>query len=588
MLFRSLTKWDDLAKTPAMLCLAQLLEEMLFEFSLDTYKPSVMHTGLLCVEALATIRAVEAGTIKAPNVFHVTAELAANFEKDAVATALSPLPPASFMPALKNPKTPVRELQTVLELLSVHLTTRKYRAKNEELLLATARNAGSMADIRRLARTYVTTLTSVGFSKNFLYEKTKEFFHYGAGRITGPDSLTDFFSLFPGDSTDYTVIFRVDQIFEHVSPAFDKMGLKITKNPPPNLDLTPYPTIYGSTLLGLYATIEKVPARDHYSARDSAERMLKLSSTLLTLFHHKERPAWLDECVVHNAKANSYHLVGAPTNSMHKCADLLQTVASKRLQEFISHFSLEEESFSRFVRSAQLHALAVGSNADENQILNLWIALESLVPSETKADDVCNIGHIIDSLVPVLNFGYIERLMNSLVKDLLEWNRNSMRAAIKAVPGKKLTEKLARIVALPEYAAEKNKIEAAFKEFHLLRSRFDYFSQMFASPRGVADALDAHRQRLEWQIRRIYRTRNIIVHSGTTPRYTKVLIEHTHDYLDTVLNALVRLASTPKSIHSVSQGFKFIELRYQRYYNELVAKGVVFDTKNITDLAYCR
>lgn len=588
MLFRSLGKWDDSAKTPAMLCFAQLLEEMLFEFSLDTYKSSVMHTGLLCGEAWATIEAVEAGTIKAPNILHVTAELAANFEKDTVAVALSPLPPASFMPALKNPKTPIRELQTVLELLSVHLTMRKYRAKNEELLLAAAKAAGSIADIRRLARTYVTTLTSSGLSTKYLYEKTKEFFHYGAGRITGPDSLAEFFTLFPAESTDYTVVFRVDQIFEHVAPAFDTMQLKITKAAPPNLDLNPYSTIHGPTLPGLYATIEKVPARDHYSARDGAERMLKLSSTLLTLFHHRERPAWLHECVVHNTKAGSYHLVGAPTNSMHKCADLLQPVASKRLQAFISDFSLEEASFSKFVRSAQLHALAVGSNADENQILNLWIALESLVPSETKSDDASNIEHIVGSLMPFLNFGYIERLINNLVKDLLEWNRNSTRAAFKTVPGKKFTEKLARILALPEHAAEKRKIEGTFKEFYLLRDRFDYFSQMFSSPKGVADALDAHRQRLEWQVRRIYRTRNIIVHSGTTPRYTKALIEHTHDYLDTVLSALVRLASKPKSIHSVSQGFKFVELKYQRYYDALSAKGAVFDAANITDLAYCR
>lgn len=127
---------------------------------------------------------------------------------------------------------------------------------------------------------------------------------------------------------------------------------------------------------------------------------------------------------------------------------MLQSVASKRLQALISDFSLDEDSFSKFVRSAQLHALAVGSNADENQILNLWIALESLIPSETKADDVSNIEHIVASLIPFLNFGYLERLTNNLVKDLLKWNSNATRAAFKVVPGKKFTEKLARILAL--------------------------------------------------------------------------------------------------------------------------------------------
>lgn len=132
MLYRNLTKWDDAAKTPSLLYFAQLLEEMLFEFSLDTYKPSVMHTGLLCSEARSTIEAVEAGTIKAPNIFHVTAE-----------------------------------------------------------------------------------------------------------------------------------------IFEHVAPAFDNMQLKITNAPPPNLDLTRFPTLHGADLPGLYATIEKVQAGPQQRARQS-------------------------------------------------------------------------------------------------------------------------------------------------------------------------------------------------------------------------------------------------------------------------------------------------------------------------------
>lgn len=588
MLFRSLTKWEAPAKTPTLLYFAQLLEEMLFEYSLDTYKASILHTGLLCSEARSTIIAVENGTIKSPNIFHVTAELAKNFETDAVAISLAPLPPTSFIPALKNPKTPLRDLQTVVELLLVQLSPRKYRAKNEELLSKAIAEGSSIAEVRRLTRSYVTTLLASGISAKHIHEQNKNFFHCGTNRITGPEALADFFALFPQESKEYSVVFRVDKIFEHVGPAFNEMPFKISAAPPPTLDLTPYPAIHGQTVPGLYATMEKVPALDPFAARDNAERFLKLSSTLLTLFHHKESPSWVQECVVYDTAASSYHLITAPTNSMHKCADLLQSVASKRLQAFTNDFSLDEKSFSKFVRSAQLHALAVGSNADENQILNLWIALESLVPSETKSDDISNIEHIVDSLIPFLNFGYVERLVNNLVKDLLNWNNQATRAAFKTVPGKKFTEKLARILALPEHSAAKSKIEDTFGDFHLLRDRFDYFSAMFASPKKIADALDAHRQRLEWQVRRIYRTRNIIVHSGITPRYTKALIEHTHDYLDIVLSALVRLASKPKAIHSVAQGFKYVDLRYAQYYRALAEKGAQFDSSNIESLPFCQ
>lgn len=588
MLFRKLSKWDDSAKTPALLFVVQIIDEMLFEYSLDTYKASVMHTGLLCQEARRTIAEVEAGNIKAPNISHVAAELAASFEKDPVALSLAPLPAAAFIPALRNPKTPTRELETVLELLAVQLTPDRYRQRNEHLLFQAVQNGAPYALLRRLARSYVTTLTAIGFSARYLQEQTQVFFHYGPGRITGADSLLAYYKLFPSELSEYTVVFSVDKIFDHVVPAFSNLRILISKDLPKDFDPKLLPATFTPGNDVLFAVVQKMAATDPYSARDSAERLLNLTATLLTLFHHRERPRWASECIVFDPKTETLLAVSEPINSMQKCADLLQAVASRRLREFVSSFSLEADSFSKFIRSAELHALAVRSNADENQILNLWIALESLVPSESKSDDVSNIEHIIKCLLPFLNFGYIERLVNNLVKDLMRWNHEFTRSLFKSIPGRKFTDKLVRLAALPEFDAPRRRLEESFKDFHLLRDRFEYFKEMLASAGSVVAALDAHSQRLEWQIRRIYRTRNIIVHSGITPRYTKPLIEHTHDYLDTVLNLLVRLASEPKTVHSVAQGFKYVELRYHRYYEKLGEKGLVFNVNNIDALVFCR
>ena len=271
---------------------------------------------------------------------------------------------------------------------------------------------------------------------------------------------------------------------------------------------------------------------------------------------------------------------------MHKCADLIEAAAKKKLQLFISDFSLDKGSFSKFVRSAQLHSMALTSNSNENQILNLWISLESLIPSETKSDKIAGIEHIANSAIPFLNEQYISKLLNNLVKDLLRWNKVATITSLRPIPGKKFVDKLAKLISLPKYAAERELLESKFRDFHLLRDRFNYFKDLLSSPKNVVTALDAHRQRLEWQIRRIYRARNIIVHSGKVPPYTQPLIEHTHDYLDTILSRLVELASKPRSIHSVAQGFKFVEIRYNTYHKKLSEKGLAFDENNIHDLLF--
>jgi hypothetical protein len=283
-----------------------------------------------------------------------------------------------------------------------------------------------------------------------------------------------------------------------------------------------------------------------------------------------------------------HKLLRTPINSMHKCSDLLQPVASKRLQLLMSEFSLEKSSFSKFVRSAQLHSMALRSDSEENQILNLWISLESLVPSETKSDDASNIEHIVGSIVPFLNIEYFERLLYNLGRDLLRWNPAATKRALRSVPGQKLTDKLIKLLVIEQFDTERIALEGELKNFHLLRDRFEYFRGVFSSPEKVVEALDAHRLRLEWQMRRIYRARNIIVHSGQTPPYTRALIEHAHDYLDSVLSMLVKLASRPKTVNSVAQGFKHVELKYGTYYKSLTAKNLIFDAGNIETLVLCR
>lgn len=63
MKYRSLAKWDDINGCRSLVYFVQLTEEMLFDFSLDTYKTSVMHAGLLCNEAIDTIKDIRKGII---------------------------------------------------------------------------------------------------------------------------------------------------------------------------------------------------------------------------------------------------------------------------------------------------------------------------------------------------------------------------------------------------------------------------------------------------------------------------------------------------------------------------------------------
>jgi hypothetical protein len=434
------------------------------------------------------------------------------------------------------------------------------------------------------ARSYVTSLISAGYDQRHIQIQASDYFYSVKNRISDSNAIEGFFKLFPFESSKFNVIFKVDPVFEHLGEELSSIGLKITKSIPDGIDVARHSKFIPDPEHALFAVAAEVSAKDPYSARDLAEYRLKLCSTLLNLFHHKENPSWRSECLVHDINKNALKQINTPINAMHKCADLKPEVASIKMKKLFNEFSLENNSFAKFVRSAQLHSMALTSNSYENQILNLWIALESLIPSETKLDDSSNIEHITKSLTPFLNIGYIEKLIYNLAKDLLRWNSREVKKALSGISGKKLSEKLIKLMIFEEYKPQRNTLTTSFRDFHLMTDRFEFLSTVVSKPPNAMEALDAHELRLAWQIRRIYRTRNIIVHSGKTPGYTKSLIEHTHDYLDTVLLLLVKLASNPKSINSVAQGFKYIEMKYGDFYKSLSVKNLIFTKENVESL----
>src|SRR5690606_25939390 len=121
-----------------------------------------------------------------------------------------------------------------------------------------------------------------------------------------------------------------------------------------------------------------------------------------------------------------------------------------------------------------------------------------------------------------------------------------------------------------------------FRDFHLLSDRFQHFCNLFSSPKNLRELLERHNQRLAWQIRRIYRARNLIVHSGKTPSYTEILIENTHHYLDIVMGVLMNLAVQPKHISSIEQGFVHVNLNYSAMMKWLENKNSKFDETTIS------
>lgn len=582
MRFRSLNKWDNKPASEGLIFVAQLIDELMFDYTLDTYKPSAMNTALLVKEAVDTIAAIDAGIVMKPNLAHILKELCDNLQSDEVARGLMSVDEVGVINTLENIKSSDASITTVAKLLLRQIPLPAYKDKNEELLKEELLGGGQKSKLRKLTRSYITTLLNSGYTAEYIHRVSKKFFHYSPDRISGNEAIDDYFSLFSNKATEHYVIYKAPSYLVEFSEAAKRLGLEILENlencPITEEDIRRHNIHLGSN--EVFVFLEKIKGKEPNFIKIVSDSSVEAIQTLIGLYHHKESPKPINECLVKSATTGICTKIVKHLNPMHKCADAIPTVASKKLASFVKAFVLDKESFRKFHRSAELHSLALASESIENQMINLWIALESLVPSKTDKD-LAQIDHLTLSITPFLNLEYINKLLIRFFKDLLHWNRKFIRELYKKIDAQGISSKTAHLLALPEYQNLRTELEASFGDFYLLKDRYEHLANLLSSPAVILSTLDNHQKRVAWQLRRIYRARNTIVHDGSTPSYAEVLVENTHDYLDSIMRWLMALASKDTTIISVAQGFKMVELNYLAYRKKLSEKNLSFSKDNI-------
>lgn len=320
---------------------------------------------------------------------------------------------------------------------------------------------------------------------------------------------------------------------------------------------------------------------DAYSARTRAERRIDTLKDMFTLFFHRNELKWRPTTLISQCCTEVPALVGAPKSSMEKAFDMNPVHASKRLNWMLSNLALKfGGSFDKFNRIVDLHGICVTNEVPENQLLNLWISIETLVPSHSGKNKVAN---IIGSIDPFLKLTYLRRLIDRALADLLFWNPGVTRRFLRQVPdtkSKKAAIRLLHLLALGSNQALRSDLYTQLKDFHLLRFRLFTLSESLGSPDSVKELLDTHSKKVSWQLRRMYRTRNLLVHAGRTPSYLATLIENGHDYLDLVLNEIMERSCGEYQVETLEQTFELQKLLLERFDNALSALRS-FDHSNV-------
>lgn len=566
MKFKGAKKWhlqEDLAN---LFFMAQRLDELFFDYTLDTYKPPALNSIYLCREAISLIHDVENELIDSANLHHVLEELEWSLTSDTVAKRLLNAPVKKFI--IQDESIKLAETKVRLEVLERTLNPLRY-IEQCQIVLLEEMEGGSKKVINEVVRSYASTLINYGVSKQHLQEKVNGFFFYGH-ELTSIDEAADFFELVFPVSHDFEIYFIVSDLIKNVKDSIKAFHLSIVNELPDAIKRIADQAGFVPLENEVWVSIEDIETFDRHNARQEAESTLNIVRDLFLLYSHKNRISWREQAIIVQCCDEQPVLTRKPKSTMEKCFDLRPGEAATRLNYLIKNISLSGGSFRKFNRAVDLHGISSTNDLPENQLLNIWIALETLVPSHTngggKVVKVCN------ALIPIMMKNYLRRLVEDLAADLILWNRFKIGKLVKTIDNaknKNLYQKILELISIEENAELRSKLYVELGNFHLLRFRVFELSELFRKPDVLLKKIAIHEKKVSWQLRRIYRTRNLIVHTGRSIPYINSLIENAHDYLDQTMNMIVQYSCGELSAKSLEQAFDMAKLDWEVYFERL-------------------
>ena len=134
-------------------------------------------------------------------------------------------------------------------------------------------------------------------------------------------------------------------------------------------------------------------------------------------------------------------------------------------------------------------------------------------------------------------------------------------------------DKVFCLIALKENEAALAGLFTDLKNFELLRYRAYTLNRIFEAPGVAHQYLLEHRTKVSWQLHRIYRTRNSIVHTGKTPANARSLFINAHDYFDQVFEMSCALCSGSSGYNNYGDAFNFAEWHFLQYVSDLKSLG---------------
>lgn len=561
----NLEKWTDIESCKNLLFFSQLVNELLFDYSIPSNRISTLNSHYLCLDAISTIKGIEENGVHEGNLKPIMEEFYTELSKDPVfQNDNSPLDyfvkyqKDKYVTCAHISDIGFRELKSsALAINKLFFSENRYYEQLKKKITEVIKNNKTEEQqiLFRMTKSLLTELMNSGYSLKYLYMIMDMLFWNSSASIDNPDIIEKFFEHFTFTKNEYTVVFKgkKQKIAQFVNYAG---GLSCVDELPEKLkekaDSSFRYRRSDSTFL-----IIKEKDFDPYSSCENVTRLIETNMAVYRLYDHYYRyhirsakcEIFDDQSVykighklkgVEHTKTPSSRQI---TESMNVVNSAMKKIARGR----------NYHDFAAIIGAIEYHAHSLDSLSEENQLLDLWSIFESVLDISNKHTSD-RIQQVCVSLVPLLKQKYIYSLFKQLSDDIRYYNEDAYNTIISdAVTEADIVKRICCFTLLDNDAEQRERFLNSCTDFPLLAERISYYHDVLQTPAKIFLFVEKHAERVRWQIMRIYRNRNMIIHNGNKMPYLSLLIENLHSYVDDFISYTIHSLAEGKDVNSMCQ-----------------------------------
>ncbi len=562
-------KWPNTDGSRGILLFGQLMAEMLNPATFESFRVRTLSTISRLDEALTIIDDVQRDRLPRQSLDPIISEALWSLDCDPVARHIAHSEIESLRQTAKgNPYT--------LFDLSAHITLiRKliysdYKRNIEAKLLDEFNNDRAQISFREASQIYCSHLVNLGYSKPHIARLVdKDFFTSDIQRV-GIKSLKRFFRRFKETPTKFIVYTAVSR---HFGQFLQKLGFSVVPEQKLPSVAAGHMTSKQNPTLSL-VLLTKREAFDEYSAMISVEELLASVRALTYLDPHGIDCGWSERMFVMRLRSKSGLLQERLPITFNKPFGS-RPPAGRRGKGLINYAeriinSFDLASTDRLLGSINTGAFARTSQNPENQLISLWSAVEVLLSEPSR--DIPRIVHYIKLLLPCICLRHIRRKFVAVSDELLVLYCRKFKDVINNSTQQWPTDfhtKFACAMLLAEDERRRKELLQLCTNNPLALQRLFSLHNGYKKPKAIAVSIEDHEKRVEWQLYRIYRARNHIVHAGRVASYLNSLIMNLFEYFRGAVATIVNHARREQHMSDIDQVVAEIGIEYgifKRYF----------------------